>query len=154
MLSGPTSPLEGSPTTLGPPPWKYISSSRFVTPYTKPGIFSSSRIWSYKPKNNISTFKIPGRLGWAHTTKSSRAFLPSGVSVVISDSYNTRKCSVKGRYNESGSNLGLIKEVPNVIRQRLVRQWLTDATSKLGCDRRHCHANAGISMQIVLVAYL
>ena len=53
MLSGPTSPLEGSPTTLGPPPWKYISSSRFVTPYTNPGIFLSTWVWAYKPKHNI-----------------------------------------------------------------------------------------------------
>ena len=46
-LSGPTSPLEGSPTTLGPPPLKYISSSRFVTPYTKPGIFFAAKTWVY-----------------------------------------------------------------------------------------------------------
>jgi hypothetical protein len=47
MLSGPTSPLEGSPTTLGPPPWKYISSSRFDTPHTKPGIFFAAITWAY-----------------------------------------------------------------------------------------------------------
>ena len=58
MLSGPTSPLEGSPTTLDPPPWKYISSSRFDTPYTKPGIFFAARTWAYKPIQEIPLVKF------------------------------------------------------------------------------------------------
>ena len=88
MLSGSISPLEGSSTTLGPPPWKYISSSRFDTPYTKPGIFFSARTWAYNKSQTESwnsTNLILRQLGWAHTIKASRAFLPSGVSVVISE---------------------------------------------------------------------
>ena len=53
ILSGPTSPLSGSPTTLGPPPLKYISSSRFDTPYTKPGILFAAIVWAYKSKYEI-----------------------------------------------------------------------------------------------------
>ena len=49
MLSGPTSPLEGSPTTLCPPPWKYISSSMFDTPSTNPGIVFAAAVWACKP---------------------------------------------------------------------------------------------------------
>ena len=57
-LSGPTSLLEGSPATLGPPPLKYISSSRFDTPYTKPGIFFSTRAWAYINRSITLNFQI------------------------------------------------------------------------------------------------
>ena len=92
ILSGPTSPLEGSPTTLGPPPWKYISSSRFVTPYTKPGIFFAARTWAYK-RSMTFNFQILKQLEWGRTTKPSRASLPDGESVVISEGFNTPKVS-------------------------------------------------------------